>query len=499
MLDNPALVELKGITKSFGRVTVLEGVDFSLRPGEVHALLGENGAGKSTLMNVLGGVIQPDKGEIRLRGRRVVFRHPAEAGQAGVSFVPQEIVLLPYLTVAQNIWLGREPRTRIGTLDHRRLNRQAKELLDQLGLAIDSQAVVADLSVAEEQLVQIAKALSVEAEVLVLDEPTASLTAQETERLFGFIRSLRERGVGIIYITHRLTEIFSIADRASFLKDGHYVGTRDVSTLTHDELVKLMVGRLPAAEDRKRRPPACPEPVLEVRELVRPGTSQAVSFSVNRGEIVGLTGLVGAGRTELARSIFGADRPVAGEVYLCGQRVTIGSPRDAIRAGMGFVTEDRKGQGLVACLPVLANASMAALSRFCRLGFIRRRSERTAVAQLAASLSVSADLNQRVGSLSGGNQQKVVLSKWLLRKPALLILDEPTRGIDVGARDEFYRIIRELAAGGAGVLLISSDLQEILRLSDRILVMHEAALVGEFKGGEATEERIFKATAGLRG
>lgn len=490
-------VAMRGITKAFGRTVVLRDVDLSVLPGEVHALVGQNGAGKSTLMNILGGVLKPDRGEIWIRGKKVVFHQPSDAQEAGIGFVYQEFALLPLLTVAQNILLGREPRTKLGTLDHKGINEQAETLLSQLGLQIDPRLMVASLTVAEQQLVQIAKALSLRPQVIVMDEPTACLSTREVERLFSIIRGLREHGVTVIYITHRLSEVFSVADRVSVLKDGRYVGTRDTSQLSQDELVSMMVGGSASTKYPVRERACEPEIALAVDGLSRPGVLRNVSLRVKRGEIVGIAGLVGSGRTELARAIFGADPGVTGEVRVYGRKVVIRSPKDAIRAGIGFVTEDRKAEGLVSCLPVGVNISMASLERFARLGFLQKKLERREVSRVASSVSLAADLGQNVARLSGGNQQKVVLSKWLLRNPQVFIFDEPTRGIDVGARREFYKVIRSLADQGAGVLMISSDLPEVLGMSDRVLVMRGGAIVAEFQSRDVDEQTVLKAAAGL--
>jgi ribose transport system ATP-binding protein len=493
------LLEMRGISKHFVGVQALQNVDFVCEAGEVHALVGENGAGKSTLMQILSGVYQADAGEIRLRGQPIELRHPLAAQQMGISAVYQEFNLIPYLDVAQNLLLHREPRGRFGLLDSRALYARARQILAHLDLDIDLRAPVARLSVAQQQLLEIARALSFEASLLIMDEPTASLTRHEQDRLFEIIRRLKARGVGVIYVSHRLDEIFAIADRITVLKDGRQVGTVSTAQTDRQTLVRMMVGR-PQKEDLY--PPPAPgrtlgPVVLRVEHLTRPPMLEDVSFEVRAGEVVGLAGLVGAGRTEVARAIFGADAGASGAMYVDGRPRSIRSPRDAVHAGIGFVTENRKEEGLA--LGLAARANLLAVKPPAPGGLLVSGALERSVAQRLADrvrLAASA-LSTITRFLSGGNQQKVVLGKWLHASARVLILDEPTRGIDVGAKMEVCELIRGLAERGTGVLLISSELPEVLGMSDRVLVMRHGRMVAEFGRAEATEERVMQAAAGV--
>lgn len=494
-VDEPLLL-MRGISKSFPGVQALQDVALEVRAGEVHALVGENGAGKSTLMRILVGVHQRDAGEILLRGRTVEIPSPIHARTLGISIIHQELNQVPALSVAENIFLGREPRRGPGFVDYVEMYDRAGELLQELGLPIDPHRKVGSLTVAEQQLVEIAKALSVEADLLIMDEATAALTVKETERLFQFIRDLRARGVGIIYITHRLEEIFRIADRVTVLRDGRYVATYPIGEVTMDDLIRLMVGR---HLDEKFPKEAVPrgEPVLEVRGLTTEGLFEDVTLTLHRGEIVGIAGLVGSGKTHVAHAIFGAAPIDAGEIWLEGRPVTIRSPQDAIAHGIGLVTEDRKRLGLVLGMNVRDNITLPVLPELERIGFVDRGREQALVRQAIEELDMAvASPEQIVRQLSGGTQQKVVVAKWLQARAKVLLLAEPTRGIDVGAKVEMYRLMVALAKRGVGILMVSSELPEILGMSDRILVMHEGRITAEFTREEASQEAILASATG---
>ncbi|MFQ6133398.1 MAG: sugar ABC transporter ATP-binding protein [Armatimonadota bacterium] len=493
---NHIILEMHHITKDYPGVRALDDVSFDLRRGEVHALVGENGAGKSTLMKILAGAVPGDEGQILVEGRPVHIETPHDAMQAGISIIYQEFNLVPYLSVAENIFLGREPRLGFGFVDWRTMRQQAQEVLDRIGTPISPRALITDLSVAEQQMVEIAKALSVDAKVIVMDEPSATLTEHELERLFDQIRTLKAHGVGVVYISHRLEEIFEVADRVTVLRDGKWIGTEQVSDVTHGSIVRMMVGR-DLEDTGQAESTATHEVLLKVEGLSRAGELRDVSFELRRGEILGVAGLVGAGRTELARVIFGADRRDGGRILLEGEPVPLASPAEAIRRGIGFVTEDRKLQGLILGMALQENVSLANLSELTTAGFVNRRQEERVAAQFVDDLDIrTPSLSQMVMNLSGGNQQKVVLAKWLFTKSKVLIFDEPTRGIDVGSKAEIHQIMRRLAAEGAGVIMISSELPEILKMSDRILVMHEGRLAGELSREEATQEKIMLLATG---
>jgi len=487
---------MEGISKAFPGVQALRDVQFEVRSGEVHALVGENGAGKSTLMRILGGVHQRDAGEIRLRGQVVEISSPVHARQLGISIIHQELNQVPALSVAENIFLGREPRRPGGFVDWTTMYARADDLLRDLGLPIDPRRRLGTLTVAEQQLVEIAKALSVEADLVIMDEPTAALTVEETERLFRFIRDLRPRGVGIVYITHRLEEIFSIADRVTVLRDGQYVGTHVVGELTMDELIRLMVGRQ-LTEKFPKETVALGAPALEVRNLSAPGEFADVSFMVRQSEILGVAGLIGSGKSAVARAIFGAIPTTGGEILLEGRPVTIHSPAEAIAHGIGLVTEDRKRLGLVLGMSVAANITLPILPELQTAGMVHRRREAALVGQAVRDLDMAvASPEQPARNLSGGTQQKVVVAKWLQTRARALLLVEPTRGIDVGAKVEMYRLMVDLARRGVAIVMISSELPEILGMSDRILVMHEGRITGEFTRETATQEAILASATG---
>ena len=492
------LLAASGVTKTFPGVRALQDVDFDLRAGEVHALVGENGAGKSTLIKIFCGVYQPDAGAIVVDGRPVTI-DSAQASQAlGIAPVHQEIHLVPLLSVAENIFLGRQPLRGRGRIDHAGMERQAAAILDDLGIRVDVRALVTDLSVAQRQMVSIARALSQQARAIILDEPTASLSARETEVLFDIIRRLKARGVAIIYISHRLEEIFHIADRVTVLRDGRLVGTRPVDELRLEQIIAMMVGRQMDELFRKEAVPIGP-PVLEVKGLQQTGVLHDISFTLHQGEILGFAGLVGAGRSELARAIFGADAFDQGEVLLEGKPLRARHPREAVARGVGLAPEDRKQQGLIMGLPVAQNITLANLFRRQRLGFFSLRAERQTAETYVRRLGIrTPDVERQVAFLSGGNQQRVVIARWLETKPKVLILDEPTQGVDVGAKAEIHGLMVELARTGVGIILISSDLPEVLQMSDRVLAMHEGRITGRFSREQATQEQVMRAATGER-
>jgi len=499
--DSDVLLAARGISKSFPGVKALDDVGITVRRGRLNALLGENGAGKSTLMNILAGVFPPDEGEVLLDGRSVRFKNPREAQEAGIAIIFQELNLIPYLSVAENIFLGREPLTPLGLIDYGRMNRAAKTLVEQLELDVDPRTPVARLRVGAQQVVEIAKAISFDSRVIIMDEPTSAITEQEIEVLFRLIRKLKQRGVGIIYITHKLNELPQIADDVTVFRDGRFIASEPFAGLTHERMIQLMVGRDLSELFPKTAAPIG-ENVLEVRHVSLRHPERAgdfvvrdVSFAVRSGEVVGLFGLMGAGRTELLQTIFGLHPHAStGTIRVDGRPRHVRSPAQAIDAGLALAPEDRKADGLVLSMSVAENVSLACLDRTLQLGLLQPQRERELVGRLVERLAVKTpSLNQQVRNLSGGNQQKVVLAKWLATEPKVLLLDEPTRGIDVNAKKEIYAIIDELARSGLGVVMVSSELPEILAIADRILVLAEGRLTAEFRRGEATEENILKA------
>jgi ribose transport system ATP-binding protein len=492
---DPVVLRMAGIRKAFPGVVALDGVDLEVRAGEVHVLLGENGAGKSTLMKVLSGAHVMDAGRIELAGSDVEISGPRHARDLGIGIIYQELALVPDLSAAENVFLGREPRRGPGLVDRGAMVVESRRILETLGATFDPALPVRALSIAQRQLVEVARALSLDARLLVMDEPTSALTDRETRALFATIRRLTSRGVAVIYISHRLDEIFEIGDRVTVLRDGRRVATRPVAGADRRELVRLMADR--DVDERVPRPGARRgEELLRVEGLGRRGVLHDVSFRVHAGEIVGFAGLLGSGRTEVARAIFGIDPPDAGRVFVRGRPVRL-SPRNAIRAGIGLLTEDRKRQGLVLELSIRENIVLPVLGSLSRLGIVSRRSERERASKHATGLRIKTpSLEQLVLNLSGGNQQKVVLAKWLACEVDVLILDEPTRGIDVGSKQEVYQLIHRLASEGVGIVLISSELPEIVGLADRILVMRAGRVVAELSGDEASQESVLAHAVG---
>ncbi len=481
---------MRGIRKSFPGVRVLDDVSLSVLPGQVLALMGENGAGKSTLMKILAGALDADAGTILLDGKEVKTDTPQQAMALGIGIIYQELNLAPHLSIAENIYLGREPRLLPGWIDGRKMRRDAAAVMADLGMPLDVRTLVGTLSVAQRQMVEIAKATSRKARVLAMDEPSATLTAHELENLWRLIRRLQSQGIAIVYISHRMDEVFQIADAVTVLRDGKIVGSAPVAEIGRDDVVRLMVGR-DLDETYPKEVMDAGRPVLEVKNLNRQGILDDISFSVHAGEVVALAGLVGSGRTEIARCLFGADLWTSGNVILDGKPFHPRSPSDAIRAGIGFVTEDRKEQGVVLSLPVRENISLASLQKVSGFGFVRRGKERAEAQASVSRLRVrTPSVEQRVGNLSGGNQQKVVLGKWLETPLKLLILDEPTRGIDVGAKREIYGIMNSLAQDGVAILMISSELPEVLGMADRIIVVRDGRVAGSLPRSEATQEKV---------
>jgi len=495
MTESPVL-EMRHIGKSFPGVVALDDVDFELRRGEVHVLLGENGAGKSTLMKILSGAYQKNSGQIILDGADVEIKNPKHAQTLGISTIYQEFNLIPHLSVAENIFLGREPIHLPGVIDRGAIFQAATRALSDLGLTLNPERLVKELRVAEQQMVEVAKALSLDARILIMDEPTAALTEHEIGELFATIRKLKSKGVSIIYISHRLEELFEIGDRVTVLRDGRTVGTYNVREMRKSELIRLMVNRELTELFPKEKAVIGAE-VLRVEGLTTRGGLKDITFSLHKGEVLGIAGLLGAGRTELARAIFGLDKIVSGTIYLNGRPQRIGSPRTAINLGLGFLTEDRKSQGLVLPLSVKENLCLSSVERFSNWGIMNTGEEQRAAARYVQELRIrTPSLNQKVVFLSGGNQQKVVLSKWLCSQASVFIFDEPTRGVDVGAKAEIYQLMNRLTASGVAIIMISSEMLEVLGMSDRLLVMRDGGITGEFSADEATQEKILQCALG---
>ncbi len=485
------ILTMKGIDKSFPGVHALDHVDLEVRRGEVHALMGENGAGKSTLMKVLTGIYTKDSGTITYEGREVEFHNTREAQDAGIVIVHQELNMLGHLTVAQNIFIGREPKKGLG-IDDKKMNEEAAKLFGRLHIDIDPTETMSNLTVGKQQMCEIAKAISHEAKVIVFDEPSAALTESEIDELFKIIRDLREKQLGIIYISHRMDEIKVITDRVTVMRDGAYVGTLITKDCTKNDIINMMVGRVIYEEPKTHSmvPKGAPV-VLKVEHLNAGRMVQDISFELHKGEILGFSGLMGAGRTETARAIFGADPKESGDIYVNGRKVTINSPEDAVKHGIGYLSEDRKRYGIVVQKSIAENTTMATLEEYLKGIFIDKKKEEKVAQEYVDSLATKTPgVDQLVVNLSGGNQQKVVIAKWLTRNSDVLIFDEPTRGIDVGAKNEIYKLMNKLAGEGKAIIMISSEMTEILRMSDRIIVMCEGKITGEIDIAEATQENI---------
>ncbi|HVW48898.1 MAG TPA: sugar ABC transporter ATP-binding protein [Trinickia sp.] len=491
----PALVSISGLCKSFPGVRALDRCKFELLAGEVHALVGENGAGKSTLMKVLSGVYQKDAGEIRIDGRPVEIRDPRGARDLGIGIVHQELNLMNHLSAAQNIFIGREPRRALGMfIDERELNRRAGAIFARMHLKLDPRANVGRLTVAMQQMVEIAKALSFDSRVLIMDEPTAALNDAEIHDLFRIIRQLQSQGVGIVYISHKMDELREISSRVTVMRDGQYVATVPTATTPIETIIALMVGRELDMTQRRASVASDGEVALDVKGLTRGKTLRDVSFSVRKGEILGFAGLMGAGRTEVARAVFGADAIDAGEIRVHGRAVSIRSPQDAVRHRIGYLSEDRKQFGLATGMDVASNVVMPCLRKFASFGLFldKRRIDEAARGYVDRLRIKTPSVHQQVRLLSGGNQQKIVIAKWLLRDCDILFFDEPTRGIDIGAKTEIYRLLDALAAQGKAIVMISSELPEVLRMSDRVLVMCEGRVTGELSRAQASQEEIMR-------
>ncbi len=495
--QQPAL-RLQGIVKTFPGVRALDGVDFEVMPGEVHALLGENGAGKSTLMKVLAGMYQPDEGQIIIEGRPVRMTTPIEAKAEGVVLIHQELSLVPEMSAAENIYLGELPRRSLGRVDWKRLEQRSNAILERLKCSFRAEVTVAHLSIANQQMVEIARALTVDARVVVFDEPTASLTDAEKVVLFDIINDLKAQGVGIVYISHRMDEIFTLSDRITVLRDGAYRGTLTTANTTEDEVTRLMIGRS-LDLSRNEAAPEFGKTMLEVRNLTYPGLFKDVSFTVRMGEVVGFYGLVGAGRTEIAEVLFGLRTATAGEVFVDGEKAEITSPRDAIALGISLVPENRKEQGLVLQMNCRDNMTLPQVQNLTAGPFMSQGAELAIFDQYRDRLAIKTpSWKQPVGVLSGGNQQKIVIGKWLSMQPRVLIVDEPTRGIDVGSKSEIHQLLRALATQGYAVIVISSEMPEVLRVSDRIVAMYHGRIMREFDIHEVTEDSLVQAISGIR-
>ena len=485
------LLTAEDVRKEFPGVVALDDVSFRLKRGTVHALMGENGAGKSTLMKVLAGIYQPDKGTVRLRGAEIRLRSPLDALENGIAMIHQELNLMAYMTVAENIWIRREPLNRFGLIDHGEMYRRTEELFGRLNIQIDPEARVGDLSVANRQMVEIAKAVSYESDVLIMDEPTSALTEREVDHLFQIIRDLRTQGIGIVYITHKMNELFEIADEFSVFRDGRYIGTHASTEVTRDDIIRMMVGREITQMFPKEDVPIG-DTVLSVKNLNLKGVFHDVSFDVRAGEILGVAGLVGSGRSNVAETLFGVTPATSGTIEIDGRAVVIDSPTTAIRHRMAFLTEDRKDTGCLLILDVLENMQIAVLQdKFVSKGFVQEAELSDVCEDMCRKLRIKTpSLAERVENLSGGNQQKVLIGRWMLTDPRILILDEPTRGIDVGAKAEIHRLVCEMARKGVAVIMISSEMPEVLGMSDRIMVMHEGRVTGFLDRAEATQVKV---------
>lgn len=490
------LLAAEGVRKEFPGVVALDDVTFRLKRGSVHALMGENGAGKSTLMKILAGIYHPDRGSVKLKGFEIQLQSPLDALENGIAMIHQELNLMAPMTVAENIWIRREPLTRLGFVDHKEMNRKTADLFNRLNIAIHPQTKVGDLSVANRQMVEIAKAVSYESDVLIMDEPTSALTEREVAHLFEIIRGLRDQGIGIVYITHKMNELFEIADEFSVFRDGKYIGTHASSDVTRDDIIRMMVGREITQMFPKEDVPLG-DVVLSVKNLTLDGVFRDVSFEVRAGEILGVAGLVGSGRSNVAESLFGVTPASSGTIEIDGKPVRIDSPTEAIRHRMAFLTEDRKETGCLLILNVLENMQLAVLQdKFVRNGFVEQGALSAQCEDMCRKLRVKTpDMNERIENLSGGNQQKVLIGRWMLTNPRILILDEPTRGIDVGAKAEIHRLVTEMTRNGVAVIMISSEMPEVLGMSDRIMVMHEGRVTGFLDRAEATQIKVMDLAA----
>jgi inositol transport system ATP-binding protein len=490
------LLSAEGVRKEFPGVVALDDVQFKLKRGSVHALMGENGAGKSTLMKILAGIYIPDKGEVRLKGVEIRLKSPLDALENGIAMIHQELNLMPFMTVAENIWIRREPKNKLGFVDHGKMYRMTDELFRRLNIAIDPDIEVRYLSVASRQMVEIAKAVSYNSDVLIMDEPTSALTEREVAHLFQIIRDLRAQGIGIVYITHKMNELFEIADEFSVFRDGKYIGTHASTDVTRDDIIRMMVGREITQMFPKEEVPIG-EVVLSVKDLCLNNVFHDVSFDVRAGEILGVAGLVGSGRSNVAETLFGVTPASSGTIELYGKKVRISSPTVAIQNHVAFLTEDRKDTGCLLILNVLENMQIAVLQdKFVKGGFVQEAAVEATCEDMARKLRVKTpSLYERVENLSGGNQQKVLIGRWLLTNPRLLILDEPTRGIDVGAKAEIHRLVTEMARSGVAVIMISSEMPEVLGMSDRIMVMHEGRVTGFLNRDEATQIKVMDLAA----
>ncbi|UCE07603.1 MAG: sugar ABC transporter ATP-binding protein [bacterium] len=495
-MNNGIILKMHHVIKAFPGVIALDDVHFELQKGEVHILLGENGAGKSTLVKILSGAYQKTSGQIFLDNREIVIKNPKHAQELGIGIIYQELNLVSHLSAGENIFLGREPLHIFRIIDHKKLYTSAQKMLNDLGVDINARSIVKELGVAQQQMVEVAKALSLDARILIMDEPTSALTEQEIKQLFAAIYKLKKKGVSIIYISHRLEELFEIGDRVTVLRDGKYIGTKSINEVTKHELIRMMVNRelteqFPKQKAKKK------EEILRIEYLNKKDKLKDISFSVFSGEVLGIAGLLGSGRTELARAIFGVDKIDSGNIYIKGQLRNFKSPRSSINLGIGFLTEDRKSQGLILNLSLKENICLPSLERFSKLGIVDSKKENRATKKYIKELRIKTpSLNQKVMFLSGGNQQKVVMSKWLCSNADVLIFDEPTRGIDVGSKVEIYHLINKLTAEGVAIIMISSELPEILGMSDRILVMYQGKMNGEFLAKEATQEKILHCALG---
>ena len=489
-------IEMRGIHKSFGSNQVLKDAGFLLKDGEVHALMGENGAGKSTLMKILTGVYTKDAGTIYVDGQEVSYKNPQEAEKAGIVFIYQELNVLFDLTVEENLFMGKEITKKFGICDKKAMRAKAQEIMDRMGVKIPVNAVMSDLSVGQQQMVEICKALMVDAKVIIMDEPTAALTQSETEALFEVMNSLRKKGVSIVYISHRMEEIFELCDRITILRDGSYIGTEYIKDITMDDVVQMMIGREIGERFPKRD---CPigEEVLRVEDLTHEKFFRNVNFSVRAGEVLGVSGLMGAGRTEIMQAIFGNLPVLGGKIYIEGKEVSVTNPRQAIAAGIGFITEDRKTEGLLLEKSIAENIELANLGKVSDKSVLSKKKGAELVKRGIAEFRIKCfGPEHECGNLSGGNQQKVVLAKWIYTDPKILILDEPTRGVDIGAKKEIYSVINELAAKGVAVIMVSSELPEVLGMSDRIMVVHEGRVTGIINGADADQAKVMTLATG---